>query len=246
MARNYLNRSTYFFLFIICFSIKSYSQIPNGFSSLFNGKNLDGWEVKANPTDLKKNFWSVQNGAILVNSMEDKNHDYVWLMTNKEYKNFELLLKFAAYESSDGNSGIQIRSRYDEKEFWLDGPQIDIHPPLPWRTGFMWDETRGMQRWIFPDIPKEEWVNKEMRKIEIPMFFSDEKENWNNLRIVAQGNKIQAWLNGVLITDFDGEKILNTEFHKKYKVGNTGHICLQLHTGDQLFMRYKEIFIKEI
>ncbi|QGY46237.1 DUF1080 domain-containing protein [Maribellus comscasis] len=231
---------------IFLFAIQTIAQTTNGFVPLFNGNNLNLWEVKAKPEDIKQNFWKVENNVIVVNSTGNKNHDYVWLMTKKEYENFELKLKFAAYQSSSGNSGIQIRSRYDEKDFWLDGPQIDIHPPLPWRTGFMWDETRGVQRWIYPDIPKGEWVNEEMRKKEAPMKYSDQKETWNNLRIVANGNSVKAWLNGVLITNFDSAEILNDEFHKNREVGKKGNICLQLHTGDELFMKFKDIFIKEL
>ena len=222
------------------------SQESNDFRPLFNGKNLDGWEIKAKPADVKKHFWKVEDNMIVVNSTGISDHDYVWLMTENEYTNFELRLKFAAYKSSSGNSGIQIRSRYDNENYWLDGPQIDIHPPLPWRTGFMWDETRDVKRWIYPDIPKGEWVNEEMREIVVPMKFSDGNENWNDLIIIAKENSIKAWLNETLITNFNSAKILNDEFHLKYNVGKTGHICLQLHTGDELFMKFKDIFIKPL
>lgn len=232
-------------LFLLLF-MNSAAQVPFGFEILFNGEDLTGWTVKAKPEDMQKNFWTVEDGAILVNSIGNEGHDYVWLVTETEFDNFELQLKFAAYNESPGNSGVQLRSRYDENEYWLDGPQIDIHPPGPWRTGFMWDETRGEKRWIYPDLPQDEWVNEEMRKKEVPFFYSDEEEKWNKLEIYADGNKIQAWLNGEMITKFKGKEILNNELHKKYDVGKKGCIALQLHTGDELKMKYKDIFIKEL
>lgn len=234
------------FIFVLLF-LDSTAQVPFGFEVLFNGTDLTGWVVKAKPDDLDKNFWTVDDGAIVVNSIGEKEHDYVWLMTETEFDNFELQLKFAAFKSSPGNGGIQLRSRYDDEEYWLDGPQIDIHPPGPWRTGFIWDETRGEKRWIYPDLPKEEWVNEEMRKKEVPFYYSDdEEEKWNLLEIFADGNKIQAWLNGQQITKFKGKEVLNNDLHKKYNVGKDGCIALQLHTGDELKMKYKDIFIKEL
>ena len=46
--------------------------------------------------------------------------------------------------------------------------------------------------------------------------------------------KIQAVLNGVLITNFNNNSILTDSAHEKYNVGQSGHIALQIHTGDQL------------
>jgi hypothetical protein len=40
--------------------------------------------------------------------------------------------------------------------------------------------------------------------------------------------------------------VLNDENHQKYNVGMKGHIALQLHTKDELKMRYKDIFIQEL
>ncbi len=234
-------------IFLLLLSFMNVSgQVPAGYDNLFNGIDLAGWKIKAQPEDSVKNYWTVENGTIVVNSVGDTAHNYVWLLTETEFDNFELLLKFAAYKSSPGNSGIQLRSRYDEENYWLDGPQIDIHPPQPWRTGFIWDETRGEQRWIYPDVPKDEWVDESMREKEVNILYSDDEEKWNELEIFADGNKIQAWLNGDMITNFKGKEILNNEVHKLYDVGKKGFIGLQLHTGDELHMKFKDIFIKQL
>ncbi len=221
-------------------------QVPDGFEILFNGEDLTGWEVKAKPDDKGKEYWKVEDGAIVVNSMGNNDHDYVWLLTETEFDNFELQMKFAAYKSSPGNSGVQIRSRYDEEDYWLDGPQIDVHPPEPWRTGFIWDETRGEKRWIYPDLPQDENVNEEMRDKKAPFYYSDDEEKWNELEIYADGNKIQAWLNGEQITNFKNKKILNNKVHLDHEVGKDGCIGLQLHSSDELKMKFKDIFIKEL
>ena len=113
------------------------------------------------------------------------------------------------------------------------------------RTGFMWDETRGNQRWIFPDIPKDEWVDSSMAINKFPFYFEDDNK-WNHLRVEALDLKVKAWLNDVLVTDFDGSEILNDSIHKKYDVVGKGHIGLQIHTKDELKIKFREIRVKEI
>lgn len=224
-------------LFLSCTPQKEWIQ-------LFNGTDLSGWEIKAKPEDQLKDFWIVRDGYIEANSLGDPDHDYIWLYSEKEYGDFELIFKFQAFADSPGNSGIQVRSRYDTLTYWLNGPQIDIHPPGSWRTGMMWDETRGNQRWIFPDIPDDEWVDSTMALSETPFYLNN--ENWNEMKVLAHGNKIEAWLNGGQITDYDGTGTLDDVLHKQLEVGKKGHIAFQIHTGDELKIRYKDIFIREI
>jgi len=215
-------------------------------TSLFDGRSLAGWTVKCKPQDREKPFWKVDNASILADSLGYKGHDYVWLTTDREYSNFLLQLEFQAFKASPGNSGVQIRSRYDDGEFWLNGPQIDINPPGPWRTGMMWDETRGNQRWIFPDLPKDKWVDESMAKPARFIRFAEDGETWNQLEISAIGTEIRARLNGVPITDFDGKGLLDDRVHQDKRVGMQGVIALQIHTGDQLKIRFRNIRIKEV
>ncbi len=231
---------------IVPYSCRSDKPEGKGWTRLFNGINLDGWIVECRPEDKPKGFWKVEDGMIKVNSLGRKDHDYVWLVTEKEYTDFILRLKCAAFEQSPGNSGIQVRSRYDHDSLWLDGPQVDIQPPQPWRTGMVWDETRGNQRWIYPDIPRGEWVSEKMRTGDFTFYYStDEELVWNDLEIRAEQLDIKSWLNGVQVTDLKGDGILNDSIHMNYHVGEKGSIALQLHVRDELKMYFKDIYIKE-
>ncbi|MBZ0254662.1 DUF1080 domain-containing protein [bacterium] len=232
-------------IYASCFINVHGSETKVEWTSLFNGQDLTHWSVKCKPQDQTATFWNVEDGAITANSLNTPKHDYVWLVSDKEYTNFTFRFKFRAFKDSPGNSGVQIRSRYDEAAGWLDGPQIDIHPPAPWRTGMMWDETRGVQRWIFPDIPKGKWVDESMSKPKRVFYYSDDETPWNLMEITVDGLNIQAKLNGVLITDLMGEGILDDEFHKKHSVGETGFIALQIHTGDKLKIQFKDLEIAE-
>ena len=213
---------------------------------LFNGKDLTGWTVKCIPVDSDREFWRVEDGAILADSIGRKKHDYVWLLTDRQYNDFVLRLRFQAYRDSPGNSGVQVRSRYDDQAGWLDGPQIDIHPPGPWRSGMIWDETRSVNRWLYPDVPKGEWVNPSMANPDLVFYYSDEDPGWNDLEITAVGTRLTAHLNGIKVMDYDGDGVLNDKVHKTRNVGMDGHIALQIHRNDELKIRFKDIHIKDL
>jgi hypothetical protein len=124
----------------------------NGWERLFDGKSLAGWRVEAKPADRGKTFWTVVDGTIQCDSMGRPDHDHVWLVSEREFGDFELRLQVRGFIDSPGNSGVQVRSRYDQEMGWLHGPQVDVHPPAPWRTGLIYDETWETRRWIHPSL----------------------------------------------------------------------------------------------
>lgn len=220
---------------------------------LFNGKDLEGWEVKCVDKDKGKDYWTVDGGTILCNTKGNTDHQYMWLQSKEEFADFELRLKFQASRRNKGNAGVQIRSRYDETakidgDFvgWLDGPQVDIHPSGPWRNGFIYDETREIKRWIYPSLPDWNISKEEYAPKKVIFYWEDEGPGWNDLRIVCKGMHIQTFVNNVKVADFDGTGILDDEVHVKNKVSKQGHIALQLHKHSDNFMRFKAIEIREL
>lgn len=222
----------------------------NGWISLFNGKDLTGWKVECTPPDRDKQFWTVKEGAIDCNSLGRADHDYVWLIHQGEYGDFELRLQFQAFRDSPGNSGVQVRSRFEAsteapRGGWMDGPQVDIHPPTPWRTGLIYDETREERRWIAPSLP--DWnIDSTYAPKKWTFRYSDQGTGWNDLRIFCEGTRIRTYLNGLLMTDFDGSGVLDNAAHQKHNVGLTGHVALQLHTGDELHIRYRNLRLRRL
>jgi hypothetical protein len=217
-------------------------------TALFNGKDLSGWRVKCQLQDREKTFWTVDNGTILCDSMGRKDHNYVWLLTEKEFGDFELRLKFQAYKDSTGNSGVQFRSRFDDTYNGgrLDGPQVDIHPlaAMPWRTGLIYDETREERRWISPSLR-----NAQMDPALKPAYhlfkYAEDGDGWNELTLICEGMHVKTIVNSVVVTDWDGDGVLNNAAHVQHNVGRVGHFALQLHTGDQLRIRFKDIQVRE-
>ena len=230
--------------------------LNNDWISLFNGENLEGWEIKGSEKDIAKNFWKVDNGAIFSNSMNSDQHGHVWLQSIQEFDDFELRLKFKASDQNKGNSGVQIRSRYDETAKieingkrilgWMEGPQIDINPNDPWSNGLIYDETREYKRWIHPSLT--DWkIDKEKYAPKKVIYYRENEEmGWNDMTVICKGNTIKTYVNNMLVSDFNGDGVLDDQAHKNHNVGKTGHIALQCHMNSQNKIWFKEIEIREL
>jgi hypothetical protein len=219
-----------------------------GWVSLFDGKSLGGWRVHCLPADVDKIFWTVRDGAIVCDSLGRKDHHYVWLVHEGEWADFELELEFQAFRSSPGNTGVQIRSRFDASPAapnggWLDGPQVDIHPPAPFRTGLIYDETRSEKRWIHPSLPSSK-IEPRSTPPGFTFRYAEDNDGWNQLRIMAHGTSVTTILNGVTTATFDGAGLLDNEAHRQLNVGLRGHIALQLHVRDELKIRFRRLRLR--
>jgi len=221
--------------------------------SLFNGEDLEGWSVKCIPADEGKIYWSVKEGCIECNSLGDKDHNYVWLATDKQYGDFHLKLKFQLFRESGGNSGVQFRSSYDNSDGatyggWLNGPQVDIHGPDPFRTGLIYDETDGVRHWIHPSLPDWQIAPEQAPESALHtvlFFFEDDPLAWNSMEIICNGMMVKTWVNGNLVTEYDGDGVLNDNVHQNKNSGLAGCLAFQLHMNDELKIRFKDIVIKE-
>src|SRR5690606_10220205 len=155
----------------------------------------------------------VENGELVCESGPDK--EYGYLTTDKSYKNFVLDLDFK--QEADGNSGVFIRSGIEGVK--ISGWQVEV-APLNLHTGGIY-ESYGRGWIIKPDAEKEKTLKP---------------EEWNHLKIHAEGDKVTTWLNGVEMVALDDEKIGQ---------GN-GAIALQIHSGGGIKVRWKDIKIKEL
>ena len=106
-------------LTLIC----SISQAQSGFESLFNGKDLSGWEGQ-------EDLWKVENGAIVGSTHGvtlEANTFLVW--KGEDAGDFHL--KMTLRLSGENNSGIMYRAQpIDGVPFGLSGNQLDIHLDL--------------------------------------------------------------------------------------------------------------------
>ncbi len=176
-------------------------------TSLFNGKDLSGW------TAYGTEKWYVEDGLLICESGPDKAYGY--LATDKHYKNFELNLEFK--QEADGNSGVFIRSTIEGTK--VSGWQVEVAPKGK-HTGGVY-ESYGRGWLIKPEAAKEE-VLKE--------------GEWNQMKIVVNGDTITSYLNGVEMITITDAKIGAGE----------GSVALQIHDGGGIKVKWKNIEIKEL
>ncbi|MCY3016221.1 MAG: DUF1080 domain-containing protein [Planctomycetota bacterium] len=199
-----------------------------GFTPIFNGTSLEGWEGK--------DFWTVKDGAIVGTTTAEKptegNTFLIWQQGTLD--DFELKLK---YKIEGGNSGIQYRSHH-HGDFVVGGYQADIDSG-PTYSGINYEERgrgilaeRGQRVTIAPDGTKsvEEIGNKdELQKVIQP-------GEWNEYHLVAKGPKLSHFINGTLMSEtIDQQEGKRTE---------KGVLALQLHAGPPMVVQFKDIHLK--
>ena len=90
------------------------------------------------------------------------------------------------------------------------------------------------------------WVDQSMAPKGFKFVYADEGSGWNDLEVRAERMKIQARLNGVQVTDYDGTGVLDDALHQQLGVGRKGIIALQIHSRDQVRIRFKDLRIKPL
>jgi hypothetical protein len=146
-----------------------------GFQPLFNGKDLDGWEVDT------PGIWSARDGMIVGKTSALDHNDF--LRTRKQFANFELRLSFRLVNGS-GNSGVQFRSKPVPGSHEVAGFQADIGQQY-W--GCLYDESRRNK--ILVQAPADASANLQ-------------RDGWNHYAVTAQGDHIVLELNGIRTVDY--------------------------------------------
>ncbi len=106
-----------------------------GFTPMFNGKDLTGWEGKPG-------WWHVEDGCLTCQSTKEKPCDKCNYLMWRGGKpgDFEMRAEYR-FEGASANSGIQFRSR--ELPDWdTSGYQADMEGGDQW-SGCLFEHTRG-------------------------------------------------------------------------------------------------------
>jgi hypothetical protein len=184
---------------------------------LFNGKDFSGWTKRGGEAT-----YSIEDGEIVGRSRP--NTPNTFLATDKEFGDFILELDFKI-DPKDFNSGVQIRSHAraegDAERVYGYQVEIDTETDRPWTGGIYYEagNVGADGKWI----RKAGWLNDLADNNEAQL--ARRLGEWNHLKIKAEGNRIQTWLNGVPAADFteDDEKAFSPK----------GFIALQVHgVGD--------------
>ena len=189
---------------------------------LFNGADLSGWRgYKGAPTPTK---WKVEGGAIVLGT-EGSGGD---LVTAREFGDFELELEWKVSEG--GNSGIiYFVQELEAAPFtWATGPEMQVLDDARHSDGKLETHRAGA---LYDLIAPAKAAARPVGE-------------WNQVRIVARGGRIEHWLNGERIVDtqFGDEswqaRIAGSKFRTMPHFAKVprGRIALQDH-GDRVWFR---------
>lgn len=223
----------------------------NDFVRIFNGKNLDGWKGDSV-------YWRVEDsnlvGRITPATLLKRNSFITW--QGGEVKDFELKVDFRITEN--GNSGINYRSAMlDTIPFAMKGYQADIDGQNHY-TGMNYEERarttlagRG-QKVTLPPVPASDslttyiasnkWtpatVDKSLGNDDSLAAAIHPPNNWNEYHIIAKGNRLQHFINGVLMSDVTDNDSAHAKSH--------GLIGVQVHVGPPMKVEFRNFLLKKI
>jgi Domain of Unknown Function (DUF1080) len=204
--------------------------------AIFNGKDLTGWEGL---TD----FWSVKDGCITGTTTKEKplknNTFLVW--KDGVVSDFELTFK---YRIEIGNSGVQYRSKIvDAAGFVVSGYQADFEAGKTY-SGILYEEKgRGILAKRGQKVTVKESGDEKKPTLEVTgeVGNSDEiqsaikNEEWNDYKIVVQGNHLQHFINGKATVDITDETAAGAK---------SGILALQIHVGNPMVVQFKDMVLK--
>ncbi len=128
----------------------------------------------------------------------------------------DFILTLEYKQESNGNSGVFFRSTLDG--IIINGWQVEISPPGMDTGGIYESYGRG---WLIKPDPKKENLN-----------YGD----WNSMKIMVKGASVKTWLNGVEMISLS-DKIIGK---------GIGSIALQIHSGDDVKVRWRNINLKKL
>ncbi|MCY3018006.1 MAG: DUF1080 domain-containing protein [Planctomycetota bacterium] len=214
---------------------------PEGMVRIFNGKDLTDW-------DGAPDLWSAKDGVLRGETTKEHpakgNTFLIW--KGGTPGDFELRL---SYRMEKGNSGVQYRSKHlkDSKDnAWVvAGYQAEVANE-PGRAGFLYHEKgRGRICLVGEKVVMEAGAKKNEGKKDVVGSVGDPKaiaatyklNDWNDYIIIAKGNHIVHYLNGVQTIDFTD----NDENGRAL----SGIIALQIHAGPPMWVEFKDIRLRQ-
>jgi hypothetical protein len=212
----------------------------DGFISLFNGKDLTGWEGL-------EGYWSVKDGVIDGSETKDKSKQTFLVLSAskadpKKFANFELHFQYK-FATPAGNSGLQFRSKIlDEKTYRVGGYQADFDANSQYDGGFYDEAGVAGKRGIMANRAFKTTWDSANKRTNAPLELSKaeaakviKKGDWNSMILTAKGNTMRIAINGKVL----GELIDNSP-----KAVHEGVIAFQMHTGFTMTIQFKDVKIK--
>ena len=168
-------------------AVSSRDPLKDVWTHIFDGKTLSGWTQKNGTATYR-----VEDGVIVGTTADGSPNSF--LCSDRNYADFEL--EFEVMVDNRLNSGMQIRSASNPefKNGRVHGPQVEIEAS-PGEAGHIYSEGTG-RGWISPAKHRNDPARRKA--------FQNGK--WNRYRVLADGARIQTWINDVAVGDVTDPK----------------------------------------
>ena len=191
-----------------------------GWRLLFDGESTAGW--RGFKSASLPAGWQVEDSALTrVAEAGD-------IVTDEVFRDFELTLEWKV--AAGGNSGIMYRvSEAPELKYvWESGPEMQVLDDARHPDGAKPETSAGACYGLYP----------------APRGIVRPAGEWNQVRIVVQGKRVEHWLNGTRIVQYElgspdwEDRVGKSKFASMPRYGRepAGHIALQDH-GDWVVYR---------
>ena len=194
---------------------------------LLEGGNLEAWKVPSQN-------WYFEEGRIVGSTGEEKLNMPEWLYTREEFSDFEFTCELRLSGDTRRNTGIYFRvriiqfetSRGNKSYEAPSGYEYDAAYHNPGKRNFrgtLGDWYARPRLRIFPD---QDIISQAYKT-----------DDWNRMTIRARGNRIEYWLNGSKIMDYQDDDP---------KASRKGFIGFQIHDGSVMKVEYRNIRVLPI
>ena len=190
------------FLFALSFSISLFIvHLTNAqTTSLFNGKNLEGWHVDVPEMDDDANEINpfIIRDGMLVSLGTPAGH----LISDAEYENYRLQIEYR-FAAKPGNCGVLVHSSTPRALYKMFPKSLEVQM-MHENAGDFWCIVEDI---TVPDMekrrgPKEDWGITEGKKRRIPNLTEKSEKKigkWNKMIVECLDREIKVWVNGDLV-----------------------------------------------
>ncbi len=204
-----------------------------GWKLLFDGKTTEGW--RGYKMDKLPPGWKVEDGVLArvaggaggkgAGGGDD-------IVTVDDYDNFDLKLEWKI--RTKGNSGVLFRVAEKAATSWHEAIEMQVLDNVPW-----------------PNRSKKELAGAAYDMYAPSKDVTKPVGEWNQARLVADGNRIEHWLNGEKLLEYEigsddwNQRYAASKFKNMaaYAKARTGKICLQDHSDR---IEYRNIRIRPL
>lgn len=162
-----------------CFVATAADESREGWTSLFNGKDLTGWKAPdPNP------FWKAVDGVLVGENDAAKKGSMLY--TTGSYKDFEL--EADARWKGEIDSGFMMRKKAADNKDKIPG---DLQLQIGVSRSLKKDMTGSFYVSGYPEAGQAKEAGKLLKE-----------GDWNTFRLVAKGDTVTVWINGTKASEY--------------------------------------------